>query len=151
MISFMTCEPAMAVPTQPIRAHFQACGPRLIRNSETIWRLPGGRYLVKLVMRSSRLVWLPQRLVAMAKVSSKVGKKARKRLKAMACEIMPQRGKTRARMRRPSLESKAAEIMWDQYKQRAFETQEMSRPALPGACAHRKLKSDRWRHGKFSD
>src|ERR1700741_80988 len=81
MMSFMTCEPAMAVPNQPIRAHFQACGPRLIRNSETIWRLPGGKYLVKLVMRSRRLVWLPQRLVAMATVRSRVGKKARKKLK----------------------------------------------------------------------
>src|SRR6266404_3888062 len=122
MMSFMTCEPAMAVPNQPTSAHFQACGPRLIRNSETIWRLPGGRYLVKLVMRSRRLVWLPQRLVAMATVRSRVGKKARKRLKAMACEIMPQRGKTRARIRRPRLESKATEIMCVQYKQRAFET-----------------------------
>src|SRR5260370_15414764 len=116
MMSFMTCERAIAVPNQPIRAHFQACRPRLIRNSETIWRLPGGRYLVKLVTRSRRLVWLPQRLVAMATVSSKVGKKARKRLKAMACEIMPQRGNTRGRRRKPRFESKAAEIMWLHYK-----------------------------------
>src|SRR6266446_8598545 len=121
IISFMTCEPAMMVPAQPTSAHFQACGPRLIKNSETIWRLPGGRYFVKLVMRSRRLVWLPQRLVAMATVSSRVGKKARKRLKAMACEIMPQRGKTRAKMRKARLESKAAEIMCDQYKQRAVQ------------------------------
>jgi len=33
----------MMVPAQPTTAHFQACGPRLIRNSETIWRLPGGQ------------------------------------------------------------------------------------------------------------
>src|ERR1700739_4782225 len=139
MMSFITWEPAMMVPAQPISAHFQACGPRLIRNSETIWRLPGGRYLVKWVMRSRRLVWLPQRLVAMATLSSRVGKKARKRLNAMACEIMPQRGKTRAKIRRTRLESKAAEIMCDQYKQRAAQDAVV---ALPGAGAHRKLKAD---------
>src|SRR4030095_12639773 len=80
MMSLMTCEPAMRVPAQPISVHFQACGPRLTRNSETIWRLPGGRYLVKLVMRSSKLVWLPQRLVAMPTANSSVGKKGQEKV-----------------------------------------------------------------------
>jgi len=57
------------------------------------------------------LVWLPQRLVAMATVSSNVGKKARKRLKAMACEIMLHRGKTRTKTRRLRLKREVAEIM----------------------------------------
>src|SRR2546427_3286467 len=121
MMSFMTCDPAMMVPAQPSTAHFQACGPRLIRNSETIWRLPGGRYRVKLVMRSRRSVWLPRRLVAMATAMSRVGKKARKRLKAIACESMVQRGKTRPRMRRERLRSDAAESMGDQYKQKMLD------------------------------
>jgi hypothetical protein len=56
-------------------------------------------------------VWLPQRLVAMPTANSSVGKKARKRLKAMACEIMAQRGNTRANTRRLRLERAAAESM----------------------------------------
>src|SRR5712664_2501599 len=47
-------------------------------------------------MRSNRLVLPPIRLVASATAISSVGKNARKRLKAIACEITPHRGNTRA-------------------------------------------------------
>src|SRR5882724_7720141 len=43
----------------------------------------------------SRSVRLPSGLVAMATTSSNVGKNATNKLKAMACEIMLQRGNTR--------------------------------------------------------
>src|SRR5258707_11729331 len=65
---------------------------------------------------SSMLVWLPQRLVATETASSRVGKKAKNRLKAMACEIMPHRGKMRENVRTERLKRDAAEIMSQQYK-----------------------------------
>src|ERR1700741_3854291 len=116
MMSFITWEPAIKVPAQPTTAHFQACGARLIRNSETIWRLPGGKYLVKSVTRSSMLVWLPQRLGAIATMSRSVGKNARNRLYAMACEIMLHGGNTRRNTRALRLAKDLAEIIAHQYK-----------------------------------
>src|ERR1700687_3686951 len=50
-------------------------------------------------MRSNKLVRPPIRLVANATASSSVGKNARKRLKAIACEITLHRGNTRANTR----------------------------------------------------
>ena len=41
---------------------------------------------------SSKLALPPKRVLAAATANSKVGKNARKRLKAMACEIMLHRG-----------------------------------------------------------
>src|SRR6266403_1699684 len=96
LTSFITWEPASSVPVQPSAAIFQASGPRFTRNSETIAWLPGGKNWVRSAIRSNRLVLPPRRLVASATAISKAGKKARKRLKAMACEIMLHCGKTRA-------------------------------------------------------
>src|SRR6267378_4986635 len=50
-------------------------------------------------MRSNKLVRPPIRLVANATASNSVGKNARKRLKAIACEITLHRGNTRANTR----------------------------------------------------
>src|SRR6266700_4953984 len=61
--------------------------------------LPGGRNCVKSVIRSNRLVLPPIRLVASATAISRAGKNARKRLKAIACEIMLHRGNTLANVR----------------------------------------------------
>src|SRR5713101_6501025 len=73
-------------------------------------------------MRSSMLVRLPHRLVAMPTASNSVGKKARNKLNAMAWEIMPQRGKTRAKIRMLRLERAAAESISKQYKQSWVQT-----------------------------
>src|SRR6266446_8141009 len=51
------------------------------------------------VIRSKRLVLPPIRLVASATAIRSAGKNARKRLKAIACEIMLHRGNTRANVR----------------------------------------------------
>src|SRR6266478_9474538 len=51
------------------------------------------------VIRSKRLVLPPIRLVASATAISSAGKNARKRLKAIACEIMLHRGNTLANVR----------------------------------------------------
>src|SRR5713226_7482004 len=74
MISFITCEPASNVPVQPKAAIFHVSGPRFTRNSETIAWLPGGKNRVKSVIRSSRLVLPPIRLVASATATSNAGK-----------------------------------------------------------------------------
>src|SRR6266700_5146070 len=51
------------------------------------------------VIRSKRLVLPPIRLVASATAIRSAGKNARKRLKAIACEIMLHRGNTLANVR----------------------------------------------------
>src|ERR1700732_2917602 len=66
-------------------------------------------------MRSNKLVRPPIRLVASATASSSVGKNARKRLKAIACEIMLQRGNTRANTRYILRKSSPAESMASHY------------------------------------
>src|SRR5258708_9888447 len=113
--SFTTCVPASSIPTNPSSAHFHASGPRLTRNSETICWLPGGRKLVKSEIRSNRLVPAPIGLVARATAMSKVGKNARNRLNAMACEIMLQRGKTRPNMLSARFETAADAIIFRHY------------------------------------
>src|SRR5208282_726281 len=99
MSCFITCEPPSKVPAQPSTANFHKSGPRRCRKSVTIPWLPGGRNSVKLRMVSRRAVLLPSQLEANATASKSVGKKARKRLNAMAWEITPHRGKTRATTR----------------------------------------------------
>src|SRR5580704_19248864 len=99
MSNRITCEPASNVPVQPTRASFQASGPRFTKNSETMLWLPGGRNAVRSVIKSSRLVRPPIRLVANPTMMSSAGKNARNKLNAIACEIMPQRGNTRPSMR----------------------------------------------------
>ena len=54
-------------------------------------------------------------LVARPTAISRVGKKARKRLNAMACEIMLQRGKTRPNMLSARLERAADAIIATHY------------------------------------
>src|SRR5580692_2313306 len=110
MSSRITCEPASNVPVHPTNASFQASGPRFTRNSDTMLWLPGGRNAVRSVIKSSRLVRPPMRLVAKPTMMSSAGKNARNKLKAIACEIMPQRGNTRAiirivRLKREGLEA----------------------------------------------
>src|SRR5271157_2964154 len=85
----------MRLPAQPSTANFQTSGPRRLRKSVTMPWLPGGRNWVKSRMASRRPERLPIQLEVMPTARSRVGKKARKTLKAMACEIMLQRGKTR--------------------------------------------------------
>src|ERR1700730_1677116 len=111
----MTCVPARSVPPKPSSAHFQASGPRLTRNSETICWLPGGRKVVKSEIKSNKLVRPPMGLVAKPTAMSNAGKKARKRLNAMACEIMLQRGKTLPNMLRARLETAADAIIVRHY------------------------------------
>src|ERR1700732_3526695 len=113
--NFITCVPASSVPPKPNSAHFHASGPRLIRNSETICWLPGGRKVVKSEIKSNRLVRPPMGLVAKPTAISKAGKKARNRLKAMACEIMLQRGKTLPNMLSARLETAADAIIVRHY------------------------------------
>src|SRR5246127_3626428 len=96
--SFMTCEPPSKLPAQPRRANFHRSGPRRLRKSVTILWLPGGRNSVKSRMASRSAVRLPIQLEARPTARSSVGKKARKTLKAMAWEIMLQRGKTRLKV-----------------------------------------------------
>src|SRR5271154_1609931 len=95
----ITCEPASSVPPHPTSASFQASGPRFTRNSETMLWLPGGKNAVKSVIKSSRLVRPPIRLVANPTMISSAGKNARNKLKAIACETIAQRGNTRATIR----------------------------------------------------
>src|SRR5712664_1655969 len=66
-------------------------------------------------MRSNRLVLPPIRLVANATAISSVGKNARKRLKAIACEITLHRGNTRANIRYTLRKSFPAESMASHY------------------------------------
>src|ERR1700692_635804 len=113
--SFITCEPASSVPPRPSSAPLHASGPRLTRNSETICWLPGGRNVVKSEIKSKRLVRTPMGLVATATAISKAGKKARNKLKAMACEIMLQRGNTLANMLSARLETAADAIIVRHY------------------------------------
>src|SRR5260370_1381059 len=107
--------PCSTVPLHPRAAIFHASGPCITKNCETIGWLPGGKNCVKSVMRSNRLVLPPIRLVASATAISKVGKNARKRLKAMACEIMLHRGNTRANIWYARRDNPAAEIIAGHY------------------------------------
>src|SRR5882762_10153760 len=113
--SFITCEPASNVPVHPSAAIFHASGPRFTKNSETIVWLPGGKNCVRSSMRSNKLVLPPIRLVASATAISSVGKNARKRLKAIACEIMLHRGNTRANIPYTRRRSPATEIIAGHY------------------------------------
>ena len=113
--NFMTCEPASNVPDHPNSATFQASGPWLTRNSETTLWLPGGRNSVKSCTNSSKLALPPMRVVASATAINSAGKKARKRLNAMACEIMLQRGKTRVNRLYPRFTIPAKEIIAGHY------------------------------------
>ena len=54
---------------------------------------------MRLVIRSSRLVLPPMRLVASATTISNVGKKTKNKLNAVACANTLQRGKTRVNVR----------------------------------------------------
>ena len=99
MSCFITCEPPNSVPAHPSSANFHTSGPRRTRKSVTIPWLPGGRNTVKLRIVSSRAVLLPIQLDANHTARSNVGKNARKRLNAIACEITLHRGKTRATTR----------------------------------------------------
>src|SRR6266853_4965982 len=111
----MTWEPASKVPVHPKAAIFHASGPRFTKNSETIPWLPGGKNCVRSAIRSKRLVFPPIRLVASATAINNAGKNARKRLKAMACEITPHRGNTRANIPYTRLRIPAAEIIAGHY------------------------------------
>src|SRR5271167_2786076 len=111
----ITCEPASSVPAHPTSANFHASGPRFTRNSETIPWLPGGRKAVRSVIRSSRLVRPPIRLVANPTMMSSAGKNARNRLKAIACEIIPQRGNTRVIIRSVRLKREGLEAIARHY------------------------------------
>src|SRR6266436_326587 len=113
--SRITCVPASSVPPRPSNAHFHASGPRLTRNSETICWLPGGRKLVRSEIKSNRLVRRPIGLVANPTAISKVGENARKRLNAMACAIMLQRGKTLPNMFSARFERAADAIISGHY------------------------------------
>src|SRR6267143_667268 len=115
LASFMAWEPASKVPVHPKAAIFHASGPRFTKNSETIPWLPGGKNCVRSAIRSKRLVFPPIRLVASATAISNAGKNARKRLKAMAWEITPHRGKTRANIQYTRLRIPAAEIIARHY------------------------------------
>src|SRR5712664_378759 len=115
MTSFITCEPASNVPVQPNAAIFHVSGPRFTRNSETMAWLPGGKNRVKSVIRSSRLVLPPIRLVASATATSNAGKNARNKLYAIACEIMLHRGNTRRNVRYTRRNKSAAEIIARHY------------------------------------
>src|SRR5216683_6825728 len=66
-------------------------------------------------MRSNKLVLPPIRLVANATAISRAGKNARKRLKAIACEITLHRGNTRANIRYTLRKSFPAESMASHY------------------------------------
>src|SRR5712664_2802250 len=66
-------------------------------------------------IRSNRLVLAPIRLVANATAISNVGKNARKRLKAIACEITLHRGNTRANIPYIRRWSPAAEFIAGHY------------------------------------
>src|SRR5216683_4084705 len=111
----MTWDPASKVPVHPSAAIFHASGPRFTKNSETIPWLPGGKNCVRSAIRSKRLVFPPIRLVASATAISNVGKNARKRLKAMAWEITPHRGNTRANIPYVRRRSPEAEIIAGHY------------------------------------
>src|SRR5712664_1657110 len=111
----MTWDPASKVPVHPSAAIFHASGPRFTKNSETIVLLPGGKNCVKSAIRSNRLVLAPIRLVANATAISNVGKNARKRLKAIACEITLHRGNTRANIPYIRRWSPAAEFIAGHY------------------------------------
>src|SRR5258705_13974858 len=111
----MTWDPASKVPVHPSAAIFHASGPRFTKNSETIPWLPGGKNCVRSAIRSKRLVFPPIRLVASATAISNAGKNARKRLKAMAWEITPHRGNTRANIPYTRLRIPAAEIIARHY------------------------------------
>src|SRR5262249_35453130 len=88
----------------------------------------GGKYLVKSVTISSMLVWLPRRLVAIATISRSVGKNARNKLYAMACEIMLHGGNTRRNARPPCLARAFTEIMEHQYKRVTSAVESSNRP-----------------------
>src|SRR6266852_1155446 len=113
--SFITCEPASKVPVHPSAAIFQASGPRFTKNSETIAWLPGGKNCVRSAIKSNRLVLPPIRLVASPTAISRAGKKAKKRLNAIACEITPHRGKTRANIRYARRSNPAVEFIAGHY------------------------------------
>src|SRR5882762_8042569 len=66
-------------------------------------------------MRSNKLVLPPIRLVASATAINSVGKNARKRLKAIACEITLHRGNTRANIPYTRRRSPAADIIAGHY------------------------------------
>src|SRR5258707_15679188 len=121
--SFITCEPASNVPVHPSAAIFQASGPRFTKNSETIPWLPGGRNWVRSVIRSNRLVRPPILLVAKATAISNAGKNARNKLKAIACEMTPHRGNTRANIRYARRMSLAAKFIAGHY---TFQDQSLS-------------------------
>src|SRR6202048_3032133 len=131
MSSFITCVPASRVPPKPSSAHFHASGPRLTRNSETICWLPGGRKLVKSEIKSNRLVRPPTGLVATPTAISKVGKNARKRLNAMACEIMLQRGNPLPNMLSARFERAADAIIARHYTRAADIPNSRGRSRLP--------------------
>src|SRR5215471_10292625 len=107
----MTCDPASSVPDQPSNATFHASGPRFTRNSETMPRLSGGRNSIKSLTISSKLALPPMRVVAKATAINNAGKNARKRLNAMACEIMLHLGKTRVNMPKARFTIGAKEII----------------------------------------
>src|SRR6266850_7097738 len=115
MTSFITCEPASNVPIKPNAAIFQASGSRFTKNSETILWLPGGKNRNRSVIKPSRFVFPPIRLVASAPPTSNAGKNARNRLYAIACEIMLQRGNTRPNVRYARRMRSAAEIIARHY------------------------------------
>src|SRR5208282_818230 len=96
---FITCDPPNSVPAQPSSATFHKSGPRRARKSVTIPWLPGGRNSVKLRIASSRAVLLPIQLDVNHTANNNVGKNARNKLNAIACESTLHRGKTRATTR----------------------------------------------------
>src|SRR5260221_13153460 len=114
----MTWDLASSVHVEPTSASFQAPGPCLIKNSERICWLPGGRNFVKSEMKSRRLIRPPNPLVANPTTMSRVGKNARNKLNAMACEIMLHRGNTRANMRYARRNKEAAELIARHYTRR---------------------------------
>src|SRR6266404_1851401 len=66
-------------------------------------------------MRSNKLVLPPIRLVASATAINSVGKNARKRLKAIACEITLHRGNTRTNIPYTRRRSPATDIITGHY------------------------------------
>src|SRR5260370_34729097 len=138
--SYITWEPASNAPVHPSAAIFHASGPRFTKNSETIAWLPGGRNCMRSPIRSKRLVLPPIRLVANATAISSAGKNARKRLKAIACEITLQRGNTRTNIPYARRRNTAAELIAGDYTCRSQLVSEASETHRSGGGQQWQIK-----------
>jgi hypothetical protein len=106
---------------------FPVCGPRLMRNSEIIGDCRAADTLVGDVEH----VGVAAPTAGVATASSGVGG-GQERLNAMACEIMVQRGKTRASVRRLRLQIGPRKSWATSINKHAQEYRGESRAGLPG-------------------